>query len=269
LAAALFPLPLAAGIGLFDMNFPDRATPSVQLRFQIDQLEVERRRSIKHLNNLKRSYTETQQGRKHIKYSATHLQRINTEIEYTSQRILQIEARILQKETLLESRLLDEDQLDYLRWREGAASQDMEQKLHSASTKQYDVFISHATSDKDDFVRPLAQALRNVGISVWFDEFELKLGDSLRERIDYGLKNSRFGLVVLSASFFNRPWTDYELNSFVAREMASTKVILPIWHKVSKDEVLKFSPALADKVSLKSSDYSVNEIATEIRMVIG
>ncbi len=134
--------------------------------------------------------------------------------------------------------------------------------------KEYDVFISHSSEDKEDFVRPLANELQNIGIKVWYDEFELKLGDSLRRSIDHGLINSKYGIIVLSTSFFKRNWTQYELDGFVNREMNGLKVILPIWHKVSKDEVQNFSPSLADKVALNSSIYSTKEIAEEIKKVI-
>lgn len=134
--------------------------------------------------------------------------------------------------------------------------------------KKYDVFISHATPDKEDFVRPLATALQELNVRVWYDEFELELGDSLRRSIDKGLINSRFGIVVLSTSFFKRNWTQYELDGFVNREMNGLKVILPIWHKVSKDEVQNFSPSLADKVALNTSIYSIKEIAKEIEKLV-
>lgn len=134
--------------------------------------------------------------------------------------------------------------------------------------KEYDVFISHSSEDKDEFVRPLTIELQELGIKVWYDEFELKMGDSLRRKIDQGLINSRYGIVVLSSSFFKRDWTNYELDGFVNKEMNGLKVILPIWHKVSKDEVQKFSLSLADKVALNSSIYSFKEIAKKIHDLI-
>lgn len=70
----------------------------------------------------------------------------------------------------------------------------------------YDVFISHATEDKEEIVRPLATALVVRGLRVWYDEFELRIGDSLRRKIDAGLANSRFGVVVLSPNFFAKNW---------------------------------------------------------------
>lgn len=134
--------------------------------------------------------------------------------------------------------------------------------------KTYDAFISHASEDKDELVRSLAEVLKAHGISVWYDEFELKVGDSLRRSIDKGLAKSRFGIVVLSSAFFAKNWTQYELDGFVAKEMVSGKVILPIWHKISKDEVMSYSPSLADKLALSTSQYTVQELADRIAEVI-
>jgi hypothetical protein len=130
--------------------------------------------------------------------------------------------------------------------------------------KQYDLFISHASEDKEEFVRPLADALQALGVEVWYDEFLLRVGDSLRRSIDKGLGNSRFGVVVLSSAFFAKNWPQYELDGMVARELNGVKVILPIWHRVTKDEVMKFSPTLADRVALNSSIKSIQEIAAEL-----
>lgn len=131
--------------------------------------------------------------------------------------------------------------------------------------KQYDFFISHASEDKEDIVRNLAEALRESGFQVWYDEFELKIGDSLRKKIDLGLINSKFGIVIISPSFVRKNWTEYELNGMVAREMNGHKVILPIWHKITKDEVLKFSPTLADKMALNTSIHTIDDIVASLR----
>ncbi|MGL4806751.1 MAG: toll/interleukin-1 receptor domain-containing protein, partial [Bacteroidales bacterium] len=133
------------------------------------------------------------------------------------------------------------------------------------SNKQYDFFISHASEDKNDIVRDLAEALRNSGFEVWYDEFELKIGDSLRKKIDYGLSNANYGIVIVSPSFVKKNWTEYELNGMVAREMNGHKVILPIWHKISKDEVLKFSPTLADKLALNTSLHTIDDIVENLK----
>lgn len=132
----------------------------------------------------------------------------------------------------------------------------------------YDVFISHATEDKDEVVRPLASALVSKGLRVWYDEFELRIGDSLRRKIDSGLARSRFGVVVLSHSFFAKNWPQYELDGLVTREMTGEQVILPLWHRITKNEVMAQSPSLADKVARNTSDFTIEEIANEIADVI-
>ncbi len=117
------------------------------------------------------------------------------------------------------------------------------------TTDTYDVFISHASEDKEDVVRPLASALVAEGLRVWYDEFELRIGDSLRRKIDYGLAHSRFGVIVLSRSFFAKNWPQYELDGMVTKEMTGAQTILPLWHGITKREVIEQSPSLADKVA--------------------
>jgi hypothetical protein len=119
----------------------------------------------------------------------------------------------------------------------------------------HDVFICHASEDKDDFVRPLAELLAQQHIEVWYDEFSLSIGDSLSQKIDEGLAKSKFGIVVLSPSFFKKPWAKRELKGLTAREVFEKQdIILPIWHRVGLDEVIKYSPPLADKKAISSSD---------------
>ena len=134
--------------------------------------------------------------------------------------------------------------------------------------RTFDVFISHASEDKSDVVRPLANALREAGLSVWYDEFELRIGDSLRRKIDKGLASSRFGIVVLSAAFFGKGWTEYELDGLVTRSNSGEQILLPIWHNVTKKEVVGYSPSLADKVARNTTSHTVEEIAAEIVGVI-
>ena len=120
------------------------------------------------------------------------------------------------------------------------------------SNGEWDVFISHASEDKEDFVRPLADGLTARGLRVWYDEFTLKVGDRLRESIDYGLGQSRFGIAVLSPSFFSKQWPQNELDGLVTREGAGLKVILPVWHNITREQVEEFSPILANRVAVRS-----------------
>lgn len=133
---------------------------------------------------------------------------------------------------------------------------------------EYDVFISHASEDKDEVVRPLANALKNLGIKVWYDEFEMRIGDSLRRKIDKGLANSRFGIVVVSRDFIKKGWTNYELDGIITKAVSGEQIILPIWHNITKKEVIDYSPSLADKLARNTAIDTVEDIAKEIADVI-
>lgn len=139
---------------------------------------------------------------------------------------------------------------------------------NDSPAREYDVFISHASEDKDDVVRPLAHALSDGGLNVWYDEFELRIGDSLRRKIDMGLAKSRFGVVVLSRSFFGKGWTNYELDGLVTRAVSGEQILLPIWHEITKKELIDYSPSLADKVARSTGTHTIEEIASEIIDVI-
>ena len=150
----------------------------------------------------------------------------------------------------------------------GLEYSDNPEPIPPISEDYYDVFISHAAEDKDAVVRQLANNLVSLGLKVWYDEFTLRIGDSLRRKIDAGLARSRFGVVVISPAFLTKNWPQYELDGLVTREMTGEQVILPLWHQVTKDEVISYSPSLADKLARNTSDFAIEEIAEEIADVI-
>ena len=134
----------------------------------------------------------------------------------------------------------------------------------------YDAFISYASEDREELVEPLARKLTEAGYNIWFDGTQLKVGDSLRRSIDRGLRSSRFGIVVFSPSFFAKEWPQYELDGLATMEISEgRKVILPLWHKVSKDEVMGFSPSLSDKKALSTATYTVDELVEALAEVLG
>lgn len=147
-------------------------------------------------------------------------------------------------------------------------AENVAEVAHVQDGRLFDVFVCHASEDKDTIVRPLAHALQERGLEVWYDEFELRIGDSLRRKIDAGIGRSRFGIVVLSRFFFAKNWAQYELDGLVTMAVSGKQVLLPIWHDVTKDEVVAHSPSLADKVALRTADYGIREIADEIAAVV-
>ena len=128
------------------------------------------------------------------------------------------------------------------------------------------VFISHASEDKEDFVEPLAKALKGK-YEVWYDDYVLVAGCSLLEEISKGLKECDYGIVILSNNFFSKEWPQKELNALVSLETKTRKVIIPIWKGVTKYQVTQYSPILADKYAL-NADECVMKIVQEIHRSI-
>jgi hypothetical protein len=116
-------------------------------------------------------------------------------------------------------------------------------------------FISHDSRDKEAFVRELAHELSRNFCTVWYDEFSLKVGDSLRANIERGLKETKKCVVVLSPNFLsNEGWGKAEFDSVFTREILNKEnVVLPVWLGVTAQDVYNYSPRLADKVGLSSS----------------
>lgn len=111
-----------------------------------------------------------------------------------------------------------------------------------------------SSEDKDSVARPLAEELSKLGLDVWLDEYELRVGDSLRESIDSGLAACDFGTVVLSESFFAKRWPQSELDGLFAKEVAARrKVILPVWHGLGVEDITRHSPLLAGRLGVITS----------------
>ena len=134
--------------------------------------------------------------------------------------------------------------------------------------EEYDVFISHAFEDKESFANDLYASLEEEGIKVWYDDLCISWGDSLRLKIDNGLKKSKYGIVILSNNFIKKGWTQYEVDGLFQREMSGGKIILPIWHNISKKEVQDFSPTLANRMALNSAIMTPKEIAEELIKIL-
>jgi hypothetical protein len=128
------------------------------------------------------------------------------------------------------------------------------------------LFISHASEDKADFVRPMAEALTK-DYEVWYDEYQLVMGANLLQEIDKGLSACDYGVVVLSKDFFSKKWPQAELNALFSLEEKDRKVILPVWKGLDAEEVKKYSPILAGRVAARS-DEGIQKVVTEIGRAI-
>ena len=138
------------------------------------------------------------------------------------------------------------------------------QYISRLRSPRYDLFISHAAEDKDQVARPLAHSLTERGLKVWYDETELRIGDNLRERIDEGIRESRFAVVILSPAFFAKRWTRYELDGIVQLVVNENHALLPVWHDITIQEIRRQSATLANIYALSTADNAIEEIANEI-----
>jgi flagellar biosynthesis chaperone FliJ len=244
----------------------DSVNKSINKTTSISSLQSKQRQIQGYQNDIFKSKKKIAEFQKKIADKSIELGRKKQDLRKAEETELKKQNR--QQEDFQRSlqRKIDEQksQLDIL-INQNYSSKQVHESIEFLENKEYDFFISHASEDKDDIVRNLADSLKANGFEVWYDEFELKIGDSLRKKIDEGLINSRYGIVIISPSFVKKNWTEYELNGMVAREMNGHKVILPIWHKISKDEVLKFSPTLADKMALNTSIHSTEDIINALK----
>ena len=128
---------------------------------------------------------------------------------------------------------------------------------------EFDVFLCHASEDKEGLARPLTQCLEQQGLRVWYDESQLTLGDSIRRSIDRGLSKSRFGVVILSHAFFSKEWPQKELDALISREDGRESLLIPVWHEITREDVGRYSPLLADRLAA-TSDSGVVAVGKQI-----
>lgn len=127
---------------------------------------------------------------------------------------------------------------------------------------EYDVFLSHANVDKQSIVDDLNNSLEKLGIKIFYDKKSLEWGDKWKKRILEGTKKAEFAIIVISENFFDREWTEKELNEFLNRQNRNgQKLILPIVHNITNDDLKKKYPSIAEIQAIDSKDYTCDGIA--------
>lgn len=136
--------------------------------------------------------------------------------------------------------------------------------------EEYDVFVSHAWEDKESFVDEFVTCLKKLDLKVWYDKDQILWGDSMRKRIDEGLKKSTFGVAVLTPNYIaeGKYWTKAELDGLFQLESINGKTLLPIWHNLTKKEVMEYSPIIASKLAMNTAVSTPQEIAIELKKII-
>ncbi|MBZ2164493.1 toll/interleukin-1 receptor domain-containing protein [Methanobacterium spitsbergense] len=143
-------------------------------------------------------------------------------------------------------------------------------RMEESKELNWDVFICHASEDKADIVEPLAKCLRSYGVKVWYDDFTLKVGDSISRSIDMGLSKSKQGIIVISKDFIRKSegWPGHELGGMRAKKMKEKTKIIPIWHGVDEDDIIEYSPSLLDIKAINSKRIKLKEICLSVIEVV-
>lgn len=139
-----------------------------------------------------------------------------------------------------------------------------------AEDPQYDVFVSHAWEDKESFADEFVGELRKLNLRVWYDTSQIKWGDSMRAKIDDGLKKSKFGVVILSPDYIKegKYWTKAELDGLFQLESVNGKMLLPVWHNLTKKEVMAYSPIIAGRLAMNTASMTPSEMAKEFAKLL-
>ena len=139
-------------------------------------------------------------------------------------------------------------------------------RMEENTLPEYDVFVSHAWEDKAEFVDEFVDELCKLGIKVWYDTSKIKWGDSMRAKIDDGLKKSRFGVAILSPDYIKegKYWTKAELDGLFQLESVNGKTLLPVWHKLTKKDIMAYSPIIGSKLAMTTATMTAAEIAAEL-----
>ena len=140
---------------------------------------------------------------------------------------------------------------------------DVEDKMITTKSEQkYDVFLSHTSADKLEFVDGLNDLLKKLGVRIFYDKESIEWGDNWKQKILDGTQKSGFAIIVISEKFFDREWTERELNEFLNRQnQIGQKLILPILHGITSNQLKDKYPDVADIQAIDSSKYSCDQIA--------
>lgn len=135
-------------------------------------------------------------------------------------------------------------------------------KYKAKMLPEYDVFISHANADKETLIEELYNSLNKLGVKIFYDKETLEWGDKFKDKILEGTKKSEFAIIVISTNFFGREWTERELSEFLNRQNQNgQKLILPILHNITIEQLKEKYPSIADIQAIDSSKYTCDQIA--------
>lgn len=135
---------------------------------------------------------------------------------------------------------------------------------------QYDAFISHAVEDKIPIANELHDRLKEKGLNLWYSGREFSVGDRVVETIYEGLRNCRYGIVIISPTYLTKFWALREFFTLLEQENQKRKnIILPVLYNITPEELAKHDPSIADIFALRADrglDYVCDELVKKIKV---
>ncbi|HEY9046837.1 MAG TPA: toll/interleukin-1 receptor domain-containing protein [Ohtaekwangia sp.] len=129
--------------------------------------------------------------------------------------------------------------------------------------KKYDVFISHAVEDKIPIANELCALLEKRGLCIWYSGRELHVGDDIIKAIEAGIKQSRFGVVIISPNYLKAVWALREFHALLEKEKAGIKVLLPVLYDITPEELAVAHPPMANMYAI-SATIGIDNVAEKL-----
>jgi len=133
---------------------------------------------------------------------------------------------------------------------------------------KYDVFICHASEDKEAFVDPFNAELESKGITAFYDKISIAWGESVVRKINEGLAHSKVGVIVISDDFMKKEWPNTEIDTLINLMINDKKRLLPILHNISYESMAQKYPLIASLSCRDSSKKTISEMVSEISIIL-
>lgn len=129
------------------------------------------------------------------------------------------------------------------------------------------IFLCHAWDDRQGPAKDLYDLLVARGVSVWFSETDIGLGEPFLRAIDKGLAKSRIGIVLVTPALLKRVpaagVADKELSVLLARDQ-----LVPIVHNTTYDALREVSPMLASRNGLDTKEMPMADVAAKLAELV-
>lgn len=226
----------------------------------VNELTRNRKKIVEKQKELSKLYEDYSKSEKTINETQTKLDKEQAKQQDKLQKSINSSKK--DNHNLMAQLLSNSDQIN-------ALSKQVKATAKQKGLIEFDVFLSHSSLDKEEYVSELSNKLTNKGLKVFEDEKVFEIGQSQTQMMNMGILNSRFVVVFLSRNFIESGWSKYEFISFLNREINEDNIIiLPIWHEISIEEVREYNPYLVDKHALSTSKFSIDEMTEKIYTVV-